>query len=256
MRAPIQPVNGQVPGPGSALPIPLYEHVKRQISEAILLGAWPPGMQLPGEVELARQFGVAVGTLRRAMADLTAEGMLTRQRKNGTVVTGRSPRHSLRFFFQFFRLHGADGSLLRSEPDVLALTRDGADKDEAVSLAVDPGTLLVRLHRLRRVAGRPVMHETVMLPLSRVPDFPTTPEAVPALIYLHLLERYGIRVSAMRENVTAALATAEDAHLLELTLPDAVLAIGSVVYDQTGAPAILSRHRATTHGYCYVNEVR
>lgn len=252
----MQPVNDQVPRSGTALPMPLYEHVKRQISEAILLGVWPPGTQLPPEVTLAQQFGVAVGTLRRAMADLTAEGMLMRRRKSGTVVTGRSPQHSLRFFFQFFRLHGADGSLLRSEPQVLSVTPRGATPAEATGLAVEPGTEVIHLHRLRRVAGRPVMHETVTMPRQRLPDFPTDPAAVPALIFLHLLERYGIRVTAVRENIVAELANEEDARLLELTRPDAVLVIDDVVYDQAGVPVIINHHRATTRGYCYVNEVR
>src|SRR5262245_40726762 len=105
----------------TALPVPLYEHVKRRIAEAILVGDFPPGTVLPGEVALAGQYGVAVGTIRRALADLTADGMLMRRRRTGTVVTGRTPQHSLQFFFQYFRLHGADGALLRSEAEVLSL---------------------------------------------------------------------------------------------------------------------------------------
>lgn len=190
------------------------------------------------------------------MADLTAEGMLMRRRKSGTVVTGRAPQHSLRFFFQFFRLHGADGSLLLSETEVLSLAHGGASPEEAAALSVDAGAELLHLHRLRRVRGQPVMHERMMLPRHRVPEFPTEPAAVPALIFRHLLEQYGIRVSAVRENVTAGLANDEDARLLELALPDAVLLIDDIVYDQSGAPIIISRHRATTRGYCYVNEVR
>jgi GntR family transcriptional regulator len=98
--------------------VPLYEVVKRHISEAIMMGRWAPGTVLPGEVALAQRFGVAVGTVRRALSDLTVEGLLTRRRKTGTVVTGRSPHHSLRSFFQYFRLHGRDGAVLRSQARV------------------------------------------------------------------------------------------------------------------------------------------
>src|SRR5438093_1135584 len=106
---------------GSAIPnlaageaAPLYEQVKRHMSEAILVGEWGPGAVLPSETALSQMFGVAVGTVRRAMSDLVAEGLLSRRRKTGTVVTGRSPHHSLRFFFQYFRLHGRDGEMVRS----------------------------------------------------------------------------------------------------------------------------------------------
>jgi GntR family transcriptional regulator len=238
------------------LPVPLYEHVKRRISEAILLGTWSPGAVLPGEVMLAAQFGVSVGTIRRALADLTAEGMLVRRRRSGTVVTGRAPQHSLRFFFQYFRLHCEDGTLLRSDPQVLALAQGPATAEEETSLALQRGALVIRLHRLRRVAGRPVMHERIALAAHHAPGFPTQEAEVPALLYLYLLERHGIRIAAIREQVSAALADAADIRLLSLRPPAAVLVIDEVAYDQAGDPMILTHHRATTDGYAYLNEIR
>lgn len=237
-------------------PLPLYEHVKRQLSEAILLGQYPPGAQLPGEIALARDYGVAVGTMRRALTDLAAEGMLARRRKTGTIVTGRPPHHSLRFFFQYFRLRGADGALLRSEPVVRRLHRIPAGAEEAERLALPPGSPLIAIDRLRRLAGRPAMHERFLLPASRLPDFPEHAADVPDLLYLHLLEHYGIRISAVRECITAALATAEDRRLLALPARAAILVIDEIAYDQGGQPMILAHHRAATDGLCYINEVR
>ncbi|MET0124508.1 MAG: winged helix-turn-helix domain-containing protein, partial [Pseudomonas caspiana] len=75
---------------------PLYEVVKRHISEAILLGEWSSGTVIPSENALAADFGVSVGTIRRALAELVSEGMLMRRRKTGTVVTGWAPLHNLR----------------------------------------------------------------------------------------------------------------------------------------------------------------
>ena len=249
------PVNTESAAAGP-LPVPLYEHVKRRISEAILMGAWAPGTLLPGEVALAGQFGVAVGTIRRALADLTAEGMLMRRRRSGTVVTGRSPQHSLRFFFQYFRLHGEDGSLLRSRTENLSLDRGAADAGEAKCLAIEPGATVIRLHRLRWVHDRPVMHERLALPAARLPDFPARKEELPELLYLHLLERHGIRVAAVREQVTAVLAGDEDRRLLDVPCPSALLAIDDLAYDPTGAIVLYTHHRATTNGYVYVNEIR
>ena len=236
------------------LPLPLYEHVKRQMSEQILMGVWAPGEAMPGEVALAAQYGVAVGTIRRALADLVAEGLLMRRRKLGTVVTGRAPQHSLRFFFEYFRLHGADGALLNSATQVLSVVEDAATPAEAEAFG-DPGPVL-RLHRLRLLDGRPAMHERILLPLARLPDFPRTVEAVPSLLYRHLLERYDIRVVAVRESVTAELAEAEDSVLLRLDAPAALLVIHDTGYDQAGAPVILGHHRFTTQETRYLNEVR
>lgn len=236
--------------------LPLYEMVKRHMSESILAGEWPPGTVLPGEVALGRMYGVAVGTVRRAMADLAAEGLLTRRRKTGTVVTGRAPHHSLRFFFQFFRLHAADGAQVRSQARMLSRTVGPAVADEAAALGLEPGAEVLRLHRLRLVDGAPIMRDQMVLDAARLPGFPADPEEVPALLYLHLVERYGIRVAAVREEVGADLATLEDVHLLKLQTPSAILTIREVAYDQAGAPVILAWHRATTAHHRYLNEIR
>ncbi len=237
-------------------PVPLYEFVKRQLSEAILLGKYPPGTQLPGEIALAQSYGVAVGTMRRALTDLAAEGMLARRRKTGTVVTGRPPHHSLRFFFQYFRLRGTDGALLRSKPEVRRLRRVPAGEEEAARLGLPPGSPLIAIDRLRRLRHRPVMHERFFFPAARLPDFPARSADVPDLLYLHLLEHYGIRISAVRERLNAELATPEDRRLLALPERAAILVIEEIAFDQGGLPMIFARHRATTDGLCYINEVR
>lgn len=245
-----------IPRLGELAGVPLYEVVKRHVSEEILLGRWPPGTVLPGEVALARSFGVAVGTVRRALADLTAEGLLTRRRKTGTIVTGRSPHHSLRLFFQYFRLHRLDGMLLRSNVRAVSVERGACGPDERQRLGLREAEEVVRLHRVRLVDGRPVMRDRMVIAAERVPDFPERPEAVPELVYILLLERYGIRISAVREQLTAALADADDQDLLDLAAPAAVLVIDEVAFDQAGQPTILATHRARTDRHCYVNEVR
>jgi len=232
---------------------PLYELVKRQISEAILLGTWPPGTVLPGEVALAQQLGVAVGTVRRALMGLTAEGLLARRRKTGTVVTGRTPHHSLRYFFQYFRLHGLDGALVRSTARVLSVATGSANDVESAALALMPAAPVLRLHLVREIDGKVVMHDRLSFPVARVPAFPAT---VPELLHLFLLEHYGIRISAVREQVSAELADGEDLALLALSAPAAVLRIEEIAYDQSGQPTIFARHSAITAGHRYVNEIR
>lgn len=235
---------------------PLYEKVKRHMSEAILVGEWQPGMVLPNETALAQSFGIAVGTMRRAMSDLVAEGLLSRRRKTGTVVTGRSPHHSLRFFFQYFRLHRADGSLVRSQVQMLSVGIAPATAEESAALQIEPEASVMRLHRIRHADGRPVMHDRLVIAAARLPDWPLDPAALPALLYLYLLERYGIRISAVRETITADLASDEDIALLDLGGREAVLTIDETAYDQAGTPTILGYHRATTRAHAYVNEVR
>jgi GntR family transcriptional regulator len=236
--------------------VPLHERLRREFSERILLGRWTPGIVLPGEVELAAQFGVAVGTVRKALAALVAEGLLVRRPRLGTVVTGRSPEHSLRFFFRYFRLHGADGSLQNSRATTLSLVEEPATAEEALRLAVPVGAAVIRIHRLRSIAGAPVMLDRYLVPAARVPGFPRDPAALPQLLYLHLLETWGIRVTAVREELHADLASEEDRALLALPGPAALLVIDATCFDQAGQPCLVATQRARTDAHRYVNEVR
>lgn len=236
--------------------LPLHERLKRTLSERILLGEWQPGGAIPGEVELSQQFGLAVGTVRKALAALVAEGMLTRRPRVGTVVTGRSPEHSLRFFFRYFRLHGADGALLRSQVETLALQEEQSTPGDARRLLIAPGEPVIRIGRRRSIEGQPIMLDTFRIRATLIPDFPRDTDALPELLYLYLLERWGVRVTAVREELCAELATKEDREALALPDPSALLVMEETCFDQTGKPCLLATHRARTEQHRYVNEVR
>lgn len=235
--------------------VPLYEQVKRQISELILLGTWTPATVLPGENDLAKKFGVSVGTVRRALGELTSEGLLTRRPRIGTVVTGRSPHHRLRQFFQYFRLHGADGKLLQSDVRMISASVENPTEIERQQLRLETRKTpqVLRLKRVRLIEGNPVMWDVFAMPYDLLPDFPL--DDVPARLYIYLLEEYGIRISAVRESLSAELAIEEDKTHLGFSDMRPIMQIEEVAYDPSGTPISWTIHRTLTEGYRYVNEV-
>ena len=236
---------------------PLHEQVSDRITRRIVDGEWPEGFVLPAEQELARQLGVSEGTIRRAMQALTAEGLLMRRRRTGTVVTGRAPRHTLSRYYRYYRLHTSDGRLVNTDTRVIALARRAPEGDEAARLKLPDGAQVGTVTRLRLYEGRPVMVDRIVLPLHRVDPFPATAAEMPPLIFKWLLEAHGLRLGALREVVTARLASAEDRALLNLgPEPVALLDIDETAYDPLNEPLLLMRHSALTDAHCYVNEVR
>ncbi len=175
------------------LSLPLYEIVKRQITEAIMLGKLEPGSVLPSEVALSQTYGVAVGTIRRALMDLTNDGLLSRRRKTGTVVTGRKPQHSLRLFFQYFRLHGLDGSLSKSVTKVTSLATGVASADDARKLHIEEGAAIVSFHRVREQIGADLARDddakwlglTLPAAVLTIDEVAYDQMAVPVLIAAH-----------------------------------------------------------------------
>ncbi len=70
---------------------PVYEQIRAQVAGLVAVGALAPGDRLPASRDLARDLGIAVGTVQRAYRELEASGVVTSRRRVGTVVAGTAP---------------------------------------------------------------------------------------------------------------------------------------------------------------------
>jgi GntR family transcriptional regulator len=67
-------------------PIPLYHLISTAIQRRIEDGEYEPGEAMPTEAELSEEFDVSRPTIRQALAELVAAGMISRRRGSGTYV--------------------------------------------------------------------------------------------------------------------------------------------------------------------------
>lgn len=74
-----------------ASPVPVYEQIRAQVAAAVAVGTLGPGDRLPASRDLARDLGIAVGTVQRAYRELEAGGVVASRRRTGTVVAPPSP---------------------------------------------------------------------------------------------------------------------------------------------------------------------
>jgi len=75
-----------MPSPKSGKSSTTWKGLYREVSKRIAEGVWKPGELIPGEVDLAKEFGCARATVNRALRELAKEGFLDRRRKAGTRV--------------------------------------------------------------------------------------------------------------------------------------------------------------------------
>ncbi|MET9415220.1 winged helix-turn-helix domain-containing protein [Streptomyces klenkii] len=64
----------------------VYMQVADHVAAQIEAGTLRPGARLAGERDLAEQYGVAIGTVRRAIQELRARGLLVTLPAKGTFV--------------------------------------------------------------------------------------------------------------------------------------------------------------------------
>lgn len=64
-----------------------WKLIRDEVVRRINTRVWQPGDFIPGEAELAEQFGCARTTVHRALRELAQAGLVTRRRKAGTRVS-------------------------------------------------------------------------------------------------------------------------------------------------------------------------
>lgn len=72
-------------------PVYVYVQVADHIAGLIAAGKLKPGARLEGERELAAELGVAIGTVRRAVEELRARGLVVTLPAKGTYIAEQQP---------------------------------------------------------------------------------------------------------------------------------------------------------------------
>jgi GntR family transcriptional regulator len=72
--------------PHAQLAGPLYHQINQLMRKRILSGEWTSARTMPNEAELAQEYGVSLGTMRKALELLTNEGLIVRRQGRGTFV--------------------------------------------------------------------------------------------------------------------------------------------------------------------------
>jgi GntR family transcriptional regulator len=218
--------------PGS--PVPLYHQLKHALRLAIEGGQWRPGDQLPTEQALMERYGVSRITVRQALADLVAEGLLYRRRGKGTFVAARAAPIAetlteLTGHLEELRRQGLD-------PAVTMLWLEVKPMPAAVAAALErqEGAPGWSLRRLVQVDGAPLMVTDVYLPtdLNLKLDEPL----VARVGLARLLEERGYVPATGRQRIGAEPAPAQEAALLGLAPGEPVLRVIRVIYSATGTP--------------------
>ncbi len=210
---------------------PLYRASKLALLRAIESGAVPPGGALPSERELARQLGVSIGTLRRAVDELVAEHILIRRQGRGTFVATHTAD---RFLFQFFHVERSDGLREAPQVELLAFERVRIDEEAAAALALRSGEPGIQIENRLSLQGRPVMYDRIVVPAGLFRGLTEARFARrPSTIYHLYQSEYGITVTRALERARAVAADRTAARVLGVAV---------------GAPLLQVRRTALTFG--------
>lgn len=172
--------------------LPRYIQITERLIRDIDAGRLHDGARLPPERALAEELGVAVGTLRKALDELTRKGLVERIHGSGNYIRHKPGVESV---YGFFRLERPDGGGLPTAEvlDVARLPKPvGAPP-------FGPSDAAFRIRRLRRLDGVAAALEEIWLDGDQADSI--APEDLSESLYLYYRDDLALIIGRTEDRV-------------------------------------------------------
>lgn len=234
--------------------LPRYLALRDDLAAKIAQGGWNFADPLPSEQKLARQYGVALGTMRRAIEELVREGMLERRHGSGTYVRRSDFSRSLSRFLRFRSTHS---TIALQESRVLSVRRRRPPARVGERLGLEPGAPAIFIDRRRYHDGELLVTEEIWLQPQRFQPLLSLPlDEVGPLMYRTYEERCGQIVVRAEESLKISTADAKLAASLGIDPGDPMVTIERTSFDIARLVLEWRRSHARADHFEYRIEIR
>ena len=211
---------------------PLYVQLMEELETSIRNGVYKPGDKIMTEAEMAKEYGVSLITVRKAVGSLMEKGLVVRKQGKGTFVTKPKYSRNMKKLQSFTDMCEQMG--VKPGAQVLENRLIMADKKVADRLGIEPGSNVVYISRLRLADGEPVQVEKSYFPLKYA--FLLEEDLNNGSMFECLKEKAGAKVASSEKMIELCRATAEEAALMDVKKGDYLLFVKSTAYDENGEP--------------------
>ena len=229
---------------------PLYLQARDAIAQRIAAGEWKPHAAIPNEGDLAREFGVSPGTMRKALDLAESERLLTRRQGRGTFVNDPSSDEQVE---RYNSIRGRDGKRVGRDVQVLNLLETTVNERECLRLRLRLRERVIRIRRLRSTEGKPYMIEDVAMPAKLFPNL-THQDA--SQRFSVLAQQFGVLLGKGEERLTIGAAAPDVAAALQAEEGANVMRLDRVIYTLEGKPAEWRLGRCLMEGRHYLAELK
>ena len=208
-----------------------YLQIAAELRRQIASSEVAPGALISSESELAHTHGASRITVRRALNELKAEGLVDSRQGFGWYVATPALAQSLRDLTALERQIRATGRSFQRELIAFATIPTPSD----LQGFFDTATVL-EITRLDRIDDQPFATATVWVVADLVRDL--TPQDIESR---PLSEQLGVRLGGATETITAVGASASQAGALGVRVRTPLLHVDRVIRDIAGRSILRSR---------------
>lgn len=195
--------------------LPRYLKVRDYVAQAITQGEWGVGDAIPTEAQLAKLHEVSVGTVRKAMDTLVAEGLVDRMHGKGTFVRRSGFATPL---FRFFGHLAKNGTILTPNGRVVNRRRMAPPPEVRAGLDLKPSQDGIKMKRVRSRDGKVFLTEDIWVSADRFNGIlELGAEVFEPLLYPAYEAHFKIIVARVEENLSVVT---ESSMAKRLNLPE------------------------------------
>lgn len=206
--------------------LPVYRQIRDILAKEIR-ELYKAGDALVPEIEMAQRFGVNRHTLRRAIDELVADGLLERCHGKGVFVLEPAINYAIGSNTRFTETLQSQGRMTASR--VIKKQVIPARGGVATRLQIQEGEEVVFIETLRFVDDKPFCIISHFIPLQVCPDLFESYES--DSLHNFIKHQCGIELKRCESIISAVLPEAEDARLLNMPRHAPVLRVKSVNLD-------------------------
>ena len=216
-------------------PIPKYLQISAWLRELIQTGRYKVGERLPSEVALSQMCGVNRNTLRQAITELTAAGILRKEKGTGTFVSAPAPsevKHKLERISSFRDMLGQSG--IKAKTIVVENGIETADDYVARTLFLGTNKKVIAVRRIRTGNGTPYIFEESFLPADMFEGFLNYD--LTGSMYDIISERFGVVLARSKQTISAVNLNKRIAGILGIPVNSAAIFSEYVTFDDKSIP--------------------
>jgi DNA-binding GntR family transcriptional regulator len=238
--------------------VPLFRRIADTLADAIARGDYPVGAQLPPEFALMRMFGASRFTIREALGELRAAGLINSRRGSGSVVL-RAIAQEPAFGESYRSIDDFLAGVVEAPTKMQSVTNVVADAELAAELGCEEGRQFLLALGLRQYRNRPdepplaLVHAYVNAIYGAVwPHLLTLSESIATTMEKLL----GVRVQHIAQELEPVVLDAETATLLAAPVGGAAMLVRRWYYLDTGTLLLASRSIYPQGRLVYRTELR
>lgn len=235
---------------------PLYQQIKILILQRLQSGECRPGEAIPSEMELASQFNVSQGTVRKAIDALVTDNLIVRKQGKGTFVATHTEQHVQ---YRFLKLIPDCGNVSEERPaqrNIIECKRVRASAEIAHILALRTGDAVIQVRRILSFKKTPTILEDMWLPGNAFKGLNAKQMMLfPGPAYAMYEHDFGVTMIRAEEKIRAVCPDNEQAELLNVSPQTPLLSVERIAFTYNNMPMELRRGLYRTDSHHYHNEL-